>query len=174
MNDTQPPSDQPPSTGPASTRPGAELPYGQQTIEEFRLARAAWATRLTAQRAAVFAATFTADGVKPSLEQLRRFEELAETSANAWSVVAAIEWVRRRHGTEAAYLLTALIQHIGINGDPWDETLLHVEGLSEAPDPLAKLDTAADAVAARHQGEPAAGHPAVACVLRGEPDPDLR
>lgn len=150
MTDTPPPSDQPPSDQPdRGTRPGAELPYEQQTVEEFRLARAAWATRLTAQRAAVFAATFTADGVKPSLEDLRRFEELAETSANAWGVVAAIEWVRRRHGTEAAYLLTALLQDIGINGDPWDETLLHVEGLTEAPDPLARLDAAADAVATR-------------------------
>lgn len=104
-------------------------PHGGQTVDEFRLDRAKWGLKWGRSRHAIIKASM---GRPMTPIEIHRFEELVEAGTNAWGVVAALAWVRKEYGEEAAHQMASLLDEVGINGLPWDESLLDIPGLEEA------------------------------------------
>lgn len=108
---------------PETTTSETELPYGS-TVEAFRTERAEAAQRVSDIRHERFKHIFEGDGVSFTLAEMHEYELLIEAAANAWSVVAILAWIRKHHGDESAYKAAAVAQDIGINGAPWDDSLM--------------------------------------------------
>lgn len=109
--------------------PATELPYGG-TVETFRTERAEVGQKLGDLRQDRFKHVFAEGGKFRGSDEMEEYELLVEAAANAWSVVALLAWVRKHYGDEAAYRAAAVAQDIGINGDPWDDSLLNTSAVS--------------------------------------------
>jgi hypothetical protein len=114
-----------------------QLPHGG-TVEEFRRERAQMGEAAVRARSELFKAEFAGSPAKKaSDEALAQYELLVEAGANAWSVVVLLAWIDRKFGTDAAFEAAAIAQETGINGGPWDESLLDTDFCRVASSPEA-------------------------------------
>lgn len=103
----------------------ATLPHGG-TIASYRRERAQWA-RVLHRR--------SLDLARMQGGATRLHAMVTESAANAWGVVALLEWLERQFGSGTAWRAAAMLQDIKLHGDTWDDSLLDVPGLDGAGDP---------------------------------------